>query len=349
MGFRDRSVRFQGVNMYVPAMVSAAALLQGAPSPFSLGTPAAVSANNIATATAANATAGTQVAYTYVADSTYGRTLRLTISGDPGNSVAIDIFGEDYLGQPMAERFTGASGATAILYGKKAFYRVLYSKVVTASSNAVTWAIGTGWRFGLPYKGDVAWAKEAGVFVPLYKRDFWTYREIAGAAVGGGPSGSIIKAPCPGFVKTLSGSAEMPAGSTNDPAVTVKLGGTAITGLTVTPDTSAAGTIGELTDTPTTTGYIANNRFRAGDLIELVAADADTSGAIVVGLEITPTQASLPVLTDPQTLTTGDPRGTYESIMTPDGASEIIVALHGDNSKNSSGNGGLHGIRHVVS
>jgi len=348
MGFRDRSIRFQGINNYVPAMVSAASVLHGAPSPFSLGTPAAVSASAVASATAADAVATTRVAYSYTADSTYGRTLRLTPSGDPGNAAAIDIFGEDYLGQPMAERFTGASGATAILYGKKAFYRVTHSKIVTASSNAVTWGIGTGWALGLPYKSDVAWAKEAGVFVPLYKRDFWSFADVAGAAVGGGPSGAWLKAPCPGFAKTLEQTVGMPAGSTNDPVVTVELGGVAIVGLTVTGDTSGAATGSETTDVPTTVGYSANNRFRTGDLIEIVIADADTSGAIRVGLEITPTQVRLPILTDPQTLTTGDPRGTYEPLMTPDGASEIVVGLVGDNAKNSSGNGGLHGIRHVV-
>lgn len=53
-----------------------------------------------------------------------------------------------------------------------------------------------------------------------------------------------------------------------------------------------------------------------------------------------------PVLTDPQTATTGDPRGTYNPQTTLDGSVEITVALICDNSVNSDGNGGLHGIAH---
>lgn len=345
MSARDRTSFFQGINNYVPGMNYAGNMQIGVPVAFSLGTPAAVSANAIAAATAANAVAGTVVAYTYTVDSPYGRTLRLTPSGDPGNSVAIDIFGTDYLGQPMAERFTGANGATSILYGKKAFYRVTSSKVVTAATNAVTWAIGTGWRFGLPYKGDVGWVKEAGVLVPLYKRKFEMYvdRSAVLAAAGGT---KWLRMPCPGYVDTLIGTPDG-GGSTTDPVITVKLGATAITGLTVTVDTSdTAGTT--VTDAPTTAGYNANNRFRAADLVQLVGAAASGAFGDRLGLIIVPTQFNLWDASDPQTLTTDDPRGTYESLMTPDGASQIIVGLLGDNFVNSSNNGGLHGIKHVI-
>lgn len=343
---RKKQAFFQGVNMYVPAQSYASGINIGLPTAFSLGSPAAVSANNIATAQNAQATAGVRTELPLgiaTLDGNYGRTLRLTPSGNPGNAAAIDVFGEDYLGQPMVERFTGASGSTAILYGAKAFYRVIYTKVVLAASNAVTWAIGTGFRLGLPYKGDIQWAKEANVFVPLQTRDLRVVvdRDAAEAIAGGN---HYIKAPFAGFVKTLGG-VSAGAGSTNDPAITVNLGGTAITGLTVTIDTSAAAN--EVTDTPTVLGYNANNRFRAGDLIQIVGTAAASAGPDNVYLELTPTQFSLPDLTDPQTTVTGDPRGTYESNLTPNG-SEIVVGLVGDNSVNASNNGGLYGIRHVI-
>lgn len=154
-------------------------------------------------------------------------------------------------------------------------------------------------------------------------------------------------APFPGYIKTLVATAGMPAGSTNDPAVTVELGGVAVAGLTVTPDTSGAATGSLLTDTPTTAGYSANNRVRPGDLVEIVLADADSSGAIRVGIEFVPTQYTVADTTDPGTRTTGDPRGTYEPILTEDG-SEIIVGMVCDSAYNASGNGGLHGVRHYV-
>lgn len=53
-----------------------------------------------------------------------------------------------------------------------------------------------------------------------------------------------------------------------------------------------------------------------------------------------------PVLTDPQTATTGDPRGTYNPTAALTGAKEIIVRAIADNWSNASDNGGLHGIKH---
>lgn len=55
-----------------------------------------------------------------------------------------------------------------------------------------------------------------------------------------------------------------------------------------------------------------------------------------------------PVLTDPQTATTGDPRGLYTPTTTPNGTTEIEIDVRYSNSVNTSGNGGLHGIRHFA-
>lgn len=331
-----------GINMYVPKMQSCAALIHGAPAESSLGSPAAVSANNVAPTVDADAVAATRENYNVTLDGTYGRTLRVTPSADPGNAGSFTVFGEDYLGQPMGETFTGASGSTAILYGKKAFKRVLYTKIVTATTNAVTWAVGTGFRLGLPYKGDIEWAKENGILVPTYKRDFTLWQSMSDADVTSGAS-LLFSAPCPGFVKTLIGIPSG-AGSTTNAAATVEIATVAVTGLTVTVDQD---TQTRVTDVPTTEGYSANNRFRPNDIIEVVHAATTSGGPVSYGVELTPTQFSLPVLTDPQTLTLGDPRGTYEPILTPDG-SEIIVGLVGDPAYNASGNGGYHGIRHVI-
>jgi hypothetical protein len=53
-----------------------------------------------------------------------------------------------------------------------------------------------------------------------------------------------------------------------------------------------------------------------------------------------------PVLTDPQTATTGDPRGRYTPNTTPDGAKDVSAVFIVDNSINAAGNGGLLGIQH---
>lgn len=340
---RDRIAFHAGINGYVPAMQYANAVSTTQPQFFSLGSPAASDDDIIATAIDSDATAGTIESYAYTIDARYGRNLILTPSGNPGNSYVIEVRGWDYLYQPMLERFTGASGATSVLYGKKAFKYIKETKVITAASNAITSKLGTGNKLGLPYRGDVVWAKENGVMVPVFNRNVWVWGGLSAAEVSGGPSGFWFNAEFPGYVKTLKAFNNNPVGSTNDPAVTVKLGGTAITGLTVTVDVSAAGN--ETTDTPTTAGYNANNRFIKDDNIEIVLTDADTASGVRVGLELTPTQFVHPDTTDPGTATTGDPRGTYEPLTPPDG-SEHIVGLLGDNAVNTSNNGGLHGIQH---
>jgi len=56
-----------------------------------------------------------------------------------------------------------------------------------------------------------------------------------------------------------------------------------------------------------------------------------------------------PVLTDPQTASTGDPRGTYSPNVTLDGSTEVEIYAIADRGVNGDGNGGLLGIRHHYS
>ena len=339
--FRDRANFLTGSNSYVPAMQFANGVSKDQPCPFSLGSPAASDDDLLIAAHDSDAVATTEETISWTSDARYGRTLIVTPSGNPGNSYSFDVYGYDYLGQPMIERFTGASGSTAILYGKKAFKSAYKTKVVTAATNAITSKLGTGTRLGLPFKGDVSWVKENSILVPVYKRDviIWADRSAAKATAGGS---EFLRVDFPGFIKTLLGTPNG-GGSTNDPVITVELGGTAVTGLAVTIDTSDTAGL-TVTDVPTTTGYSANNRFVTNGLIEIVGAAAASAGSDRVGVELTPTQFIHPDLTDPQTATTADPRGTYDSLTTLAGF-EIIVAMIGDNAVNTSNNGGLHGIR----
>lgn len=344
--FRDRDWREFGSNVYVPAMQFADAAMLSSDQQFTLGSPAASTDNLLFTALAANAAANTNtdvvnVTAPYRTDARYGRTMIYTISGDPGAATAvIELRGWDYLRQPMRERVTCISGATAILYGKKAFAWVQGAKVITAATNAVTWKIGTGTRLGLPYKGDVVQAKEAGVLVPVYNRSQWLMADRAAAlAVAGGSV--VVQAPFPGFVKTILGISSG-LGSTNDPVLTAKLATVAITGLTATINDDVAG---RYTGVPTTAGYLANNRFLTNGLIEIVGTAAASAVSDAVGVEVTPTQVTAADITDSMTTITGDPRGTYDPLTPPAGV-EIIVNMIGDNAVNASNNGGLHGIRH---
>lgn len=55
-----------------------------------------------------------------------------------------------------------------------------------------------------------------------------------------------------------------------------------------------------------------------------------------------------PIFTDPQTATTGDPRGTYVPNTAPNGSRVIELDLHFSDYVNASNNGGMHGIQHFV-
>jgi len=346
MSNRTRRAFRDGFNNYVPALQYASDMVIGQPAAFSLGLPAVASSNNIAAAVVANAAPGTIEAYAYTSDSPYGRTVNVSPSADPGAAGgAVNVFGFDYLGQPMAEQFTGISGSTEVKYGRKAFYKVTKTVIVTAATNAITWRVGIGSRLGLPYKGDIVWAKEATALVNLFKRDVTLYQPRSAADAVAGCS-KWFRSPCPGWVSSLIGTPDGGGGGT-DPVITVKLATNAITGLTVTVDTSDVAGL-TVTDAPTNVNYSANNRLVANTLIEVVGAAAAGAHGDTIGIVISPTQFFAPTLTDPQTLTTADPRGTYESLLTMDGTKEIVVGLSGDNSVNAAGNGGYHGIKHVI-
>lgn len=70
---------------------------------------------------------------------------------------------------------------------------------------------------------------------------------------------------------------------------------------------------------------------------EIVNGAVGTVGTFVAG-----------VLTDPQTTTTGDPRGTYVPNAAMDGAKRILAKFLPYNVLNTNGNGGLYGIAHVA-
>jgi len=164
--FRDRKQFEPGINAYVPAMQYSNAIDSSQPQQFSLGTPAANAV--LQAGIAANSAAGTVVAFNYVIPSPYGRTIIFTPSGDPGAAGGqIDWRGFDYLGQPILTRISGVNGASTPIVGLKAYKRITSATMVTPSTNAVTWSITTGDSLGLPYRGDVIWAREDGVMVTV--------------------------------------------------------------------------------------------------------------------------------------------------------------------------------------
>jgi len=96
--------------------------------------------------------------------------------------------------------------------------------------------------------------------------------------------------------------------------------------------TTAAGTGGTTTDIGF--GDVLGLPYKTVGVIAAFADDVvESAGTTVVA-----------VTTDPQTATTGDPRGTYDPSTTLTGSVEIVVELRLSNQVNASNNGGLHGI-----
>jgi hypothetical protein len=73
----------------------------------------------------------------------------------------IRVKGEDYLGQPITKDFTGAAAATTTTAsGVVMWKRILSVQPTVVASNAVNIQIGTTGLLGIPYKCNIAWAKE---------------------------------------------------------------------------------------------------------------------------------------------------------------------------------------------
>lgn len=75
----------------------------------------------------------------------YGRNVTIVLSG--AGAPTVTVYGLDYLGQPMAEQFTG-NGTTPVV-GKKAFKEV--TSISSTLVAATTMNVGYGDILGLPY------------------------------------------------------------------------------------------------------------------------------------------------------------------------------------------------------
>lgn len=213
MTARDRGFQpaQQGVNDYVPAM-QYSGLIGDAPVAYSLGKPAAAAANAFTVGTVgANAAANTLTPLNIVVDSPYGRVLRVDLSGVPGNAPVIELQGTDYLGQPVARRFTGSAAATTTTAaGVAALYRITGIKVITPATNAVNVQVGTTGILGLPYKCNIVWAKEgnppvfidpAGIFAKWVKPVLTDPQTLA----SGDPRGTYAPSTLDGVMETILG------------------------------------------------------------------------------------------------------------------------------------------------
>jgi len=118
--------------------------------------------------------------------------------------------------------------------------------------------------------------------------------------------------------------------------------------LTLNSDTAVAGVKCFKTIDRVTCGASASDTFSMGwgGIWGLPYKTTHVLAEISDGAPATTGTLTAGVLTDPQTATTGDPRGRFTPNTTPDGSKDITAVFIADNSINAAGNGGLMGIAH---
>ena len=120
-----------------------------------------------------------------------------------------------------------------------------------------------------------------------------------------------------------------------------------LNGATPVPGKKAFKTLSSLTVNTVTAGTTVNVGTGAGLGLPYKALRAEWETAN--GVAVAAGTLTVPVLTDPQTATAGDPRGTYAPTTTLNGTNIITAAFSFANDVNTANNGGLHGIRHFAS
>lgn len=333
------------VSAYVPAMRYAADVDLNAPTAFSLGTPPTEDADGILNDKSATDSATSYTSADFVTTFTgklsnhvYG--VNLTATGTSGSDHVITVSGRDYLGQFMKENLT-LSGTTKII-GRKAF-KWVDSIAVAAGAAGDTFDLGWGLRLGLPYKiGSLVYSREDGTITYPFAR---LHIVDSGAlATLEDPVVLTITSPIKGTFLGITAYITT-AISTGAGVLDAVVAGTGATLLDVNLPIEASGgalggNFGKVV--APSEGFAVNE----GDTITYTSDGVPAAGAIDTRAYFAYPQCTVvaPDVTDPATATTDDVRGTYQPFITMDGAKEIIIYGIFENTVNSSGNGGLHGI-----
>lgn len=290
-----------------------------------LGAPAALDADGILDdALMVNGSAVTKTTFlTRELPGTYGRVVTAVASST--NTRAMTVYGKDYKGAKMIETITLTS-ATAVS-GKKAF-KWIDQIVFASASDTTTVDVGWGDVLGLPFK-VVAPVTEFinGVANPQSFEKFLIPCNIPATELSAGTSIYAVS-PVRGYVtalRTVVTTAIVTGG-----AVTVKIGGVAVAGLSVTvADSDAVGTVGS----STVAFGLATGLVAANGAIEVVPASAfNGGGALNAHLEITPAEI-IPGDATTATATTGDVRGTYRPATATNGTNEYGVLAFVDTTQ----------------
>lgn len=155
------------VNRFVPGMQYHGSVVHAAPYRVDFGPMAIASTTLVLSAQSINTALDTT---TFSSDNTdpvnssyavqypygpgYGRCLQIVLSG--AGTPTVNVYGRDYLGQPMRETFTGA-GTTPVV-GVKAFKYI--DRITSTLVASTTLSVGTTDKLGLPFRMSNILAEE---------------------------------------------------------------------------------------------------------------------------------------------------------------------------------------------
>lgn len=321
----------RNISTYVPRMEFAADVVNET-TVAELGAPKALDADGIWDGVAAEATAqeydsgdykagtfdGSATALTTtpgMIDAKYGRCLSVVASS--GADHVVTVYGRDYLGQPMREAFT-LDGTTA-LQGKKAFK---YVDRATIGAGQAGDTVDIGWTdvLGVPYRA----LKLISSFEnnnPLDDEGQNVELTVTGVDTAG-TGAATFTAPISGYIIGWDG-VHTTAMTTNPSVMDLIVAG-------------AGQSAGDGVAPIAVAGLVFGKRIAKaswipvtkGDTITLTSDGAGTAGVSDFTMIFSRGVSSFTkaVDTDPQTATTGDPRGTYAPSAACDGS--IVHTLH---------------------
>lgn len=346
----------EGINMFVPGMQYSAEVIHRAPVLVSLGTPSAIDADGIhndlvlngavtVTKYASDFVAGTGGIGRY-ADAKYGRVVQVTPSADPGHAVVVNLWGVDYLQQPIKETITLANGVTTVMYSQNAFWRLDKITSDGAATNAVTGDIGWADRFGVPFAVERPLDATEGGYA-MSRNTAYDRIKSAGFAIANAANADVTVLEdgwwC-GWYGLYT------TGMTTALSAITGFGAPVATARTAFDGTAPIAAIG-FQFGPGALPSSSWLRVARGDVVRLTSDGGGTAG--VADMEfLFSADGQFDFIgkdtTDPATATTGDPRGLYLPMRAASGAIEYKFRYYPSFDVNASGNGGLHGIKHYT-
>lgn len=331
------------INQYVPAMAYASDVNHQGTTMFSLGTPAVADSDGILDGVSATNSATSYTSADFVTafdgtlDATYGR--NLTAVGSAGSDHVCTVTGRDYLGQVMTETLT-LSGTTSIV-GEKAFKFITGVAIATGAASD-TADFGWGSKLGLPYKaGHIEYGVEDGVITTNGLQ--LVYETVADVTVSS-TNAATFTTQITGYVLGFEFYITTSVTSTIV-VMDCIIGGTGVAGLDLNVPIATAGFSGRRL----VSMGLANTGIIPGETVTLTSDGASAAGAVEFTMISAPPYFTYdaPDITDPATAATRDTRGTYTPFATMDGSIELFAVVRADPAVNSSGNGGLYGIKQV--